>query len=154
MYRIKNETYTQSNDIFFHSISIIRILLISVDKLMTPMDLTDGLLNTQLYDKIEECKEFEHIRNNCILEEYKEQTNDCYNILFDFETITTGAKHEPYSCWVYNDEIQQEVVGVDNCAIGMSNGYQQIMIFLLIAHRSDYDVTIDIYIYTCIVFIL
>ena len=28
----------------------------NVDKLITPMELTDELLNTQCYDKAEECK--------------------------------------------------------------------------------------------------
>ena len=28
----------------------------------------------------------------------------------------------PYLCWVYNDDIQQELIGVNNCAVGMLNG--------------------------------
>ena len=27
----------------------------------------------------------------------------------------------PYLCWVYNDDIQQECVGIDICAVGMLN---------------------------------
>ena len=63
----------------------------------------------------------EYNKNNCRLEEYKEQVNDYYNIFFDFETIPSGVKHEPYSCWIWNDEIQQEFIGIDNCAIDMAN---------------------------------
>ena len=93
----------------------------NVDKLIAPMNLTDELLNTQLYDKIEEYKTLEYKKRNCRLEEYKEEIKDYYKILFDFETITSGAKHEPHLCWIYNDEIQQEFVGIDNCAIDMLN---------------------------------
>ena len=93
----------------------------NVDKLIAPMNLTDELLNTQLYDKIEEYKTLEYKKRNCRLEEYKEEIKDYYKILFDFETITSGAKHEPYLCWIYNDEIQQEFVGIDNYAVDMLN---------------------------------
>ena len=51
----------------------------------------------------------------------RRKIKDYYKIFFDFETITSGAKHEPYLCWIYNDEIQQEFVGIDNCAIDMLN---------------------------------
>ena len=27
----------------------------------------------------------------------------------------------PYLCWVYNDDIQQECVGINTCAANMSN---------------------------------
>ena len=43
----------------------------SVDKLITPMELTDELLNTQIYDTIEEYKTLEHNKQNCRLEEYE-----------------------------------------------------------------------------------
>ena len=42
----------------------------SVDKLIAQMNLTDELLNTQIYDKIEEYKTLEHDQNNCRLEGY------------------------------------------------------------------------------------
>ena len=63
-----------------------------------------------------------------------------YNILFDFESITLGAIHEPYLCWIYNDEIQKEFVGVDNCAIDMLNNLPTDKHgILLIAHNANYD---------------
>ena len=98
----------------------------SVEQMIAPMDLTDELLNTPFYDEIEEYNTLYYNNKNCRLEEYEETIKYYYNILFDFETITSGAKHEPYLCWIYNDEIQQEFVGVDNCAIDMLNIYQQI----------------------------
>ena len=27
----------------------------------------------------------------------------------------------PYLCWVYNDELQQECVGINTCAVDMLN---------------------------------
>ena len=46
----------------------------------------------------------------------------------------------PYLCWMYNDDIQQECVGINTCAADMLNvlptGENQI---LLIAHNADYD---------------
>ena len=34
-------------------------------------------------------------KQSCKLEESNEHNNDCYKILFDFETITSGKTHEP-----------------------------------------------------------
>ena len=44
-----------------------------------------------------------------------------YNIFFGFETITSEYKHMPYLCWMYNDDIQQESIGINTCAVDMSN---------------------------------
>ena len=80
------------------------------------------------------------IKKNCRLEEYVEKTKDHYKILFDFETITNGVKHEPYLCWIYNDDIQQEFIGINICAVDMLNGLPtDKKEILLIAHNSDYD---------------
>ena len=43
----------------------------SVGKLIAPMNLTDELLNTQFYDKIEEYKALEHNKKSCRLEGYE-----------------------------------------------------------------------------------
>ena len=58
---------------------------------------------------------------NHIDKKNKEKRNSSYKIFFDFGTITSGEKHMPYSCWTYNDDIQQEIIGVHNCAIDMLN---------------------------------
>ena len=63
-----------------------------------------------------------------------------YNILFDFDTITPGVSHDPYLCWIWNDEIQQEFVGIDNCAIAMLNNLPtDKQVIILIAHTANYD---------------
>ena len=43
----------------------------NVDKMIAQMILTDELLNTQFYVKIEEYNTLEHNNKNCRLEEYE-----------------------------------------------------------------------------------
>ena len=61
-------------------------------------------------------------------------------MFFDFETITSENKHMPYLCWVYNDDTQQEFIGIYTCAVDMLNTLPiDKKEILLIAHNSDYD---------------
>ena len=89
----------------------------NVDSLVTPMELTDDTMNTQFYDNLDDYNTLTYNKNNCILETYEEKLTYHYNIFFDFETITNGVKHEPYLCWVYNNDIQQGFIGINNCAV-------------------------------------
>ena len=46
----------------------------------------------------------------------------------------------PYLCWIYNDDIQQEFIGINTCAVDMLNALPtDKKEILLIAHNSDYD---------------
>ena len=46
----------------------------------------------------------------------------------------------PYLCWIYNDDIQQEFIGINTCAVDMLNALPHDKgEILLIAHNSDYD---------------
>ena len=46
----------------------------------------------------------------------------------------------PYLCWLYNDEIHQECIGINTCAIDMLNALPTDKHdILLIAHNSDHD---------------
>ena len=46
----------------------------------------------------------------------------------------------PYLCWIYNKEIQHELIGINNCAIDMLNSLPTDKHeILLIAHNWDYD---------------
>ena len=46
----------------------------------------------------------------------------------------------PYLCWVYNDDIQQEFLGISTCAVDMLNALPTDKKEILrIAHNSDYD---------------
>ena len=46
----------------------------------------------------------------------------------------------PYLCWIYNDDIQQEFIGINTCAVAMLTALPtDKKEILLIAHNSDYD---------------
>ena len=75
-----------------------------------------------------------HIRN------IRRRNKDHYKTLFGFELITNSVKHEPYLCWIYNNDIQQELIGIHTCAQDMLNAVPtDKKDMLLIAHNSDYD---------------
>ena len=93
----------------------------NTDSLIIPMELTDDTMSTQFYDKVDDYKTLEYNKKNCRLEEYVEKAQDHYTEFVDFETITNGVKHEPYSCWIYNNDIQQEFIGINTCAQDMLN---------------------------------
>ena len=44
-----------------------------VDSLITPMELTDDIMNTQFYDKVDDYKTLADNKKNCSLEAYKEK---------------------------------------------------------------------------------
>ena len=50
------------------------MLIDTGDQLITPMELTDEVLNTQLHDKVDGYKTLQYNENNCRLEGYVEQT--------------------------------------------------------------------------------
>ena len=106
MFKKYNDKYKKCNDIFIKAFQVFKMLVDTGDKLTTPMELTDEVLNTQFYDKVDDYKTLEYNSKNCGLEEYVE-TYDQYKVFFDFETITPECKHMPYLCWVYNDDIKQ-----------------------------------------------
>ena len=52
-------------------------------------------------------------------EGFKETTNDIYEIFLGFET---NLRIQTYAlCWLYNDDTQQECIGIITCAIYMLN---------------------------------
>lgn len=60
-------------------------------------------------------------------------------MFFDVETVTSGEQYMPHLCWIYNDDIQHEFIGINTYAIGMlsnlTTGKHDI---LFIAHSSGY----------------
>ena len=58
-----NDTYKTCNDIFIKAVQLFKMLMDNVDQLMTPMELTDELLNT-IYDKVNDYKAPEYNLNN------------------------------------------------------------------------------------------
>ena len=103
------------------------------------MALTDEVLTTQFYNKVDDYKTLEYNVPNCRLEEYVETYKSQYKIFFDFETVTSEYEHVPHLCWIYNDDIQQEFIGINTCAVDMLNALPtDKKEILLIAHNSDY----------------
>ena len=80
----------------FYSFSIFKILN-NIDKLITPILSTEELMNTQFYDKVEECRTLYYTKKSHRRDEYNEKLNNSYHIFFDFETITSGES----ACLIY-----------------------------------------------------
>ena len=74
-------------------------------------------MHTHVYDKVDEYNSLCYTNNSYKQEKSEETINDIYNIFFDFGTITSGETHLPYLCWIYNDDLQQECVGINTCAV-------------------------------------
>ena len=125
---------------FITSFHLFKVLMDNTDSLIAPMELTDDIMSTQFYDKTDDYKTLGYNQKNCRLEEFVEKAKDHYKLFFGFETSTNGVKHEPYLCWIYNDDIQQGFIGINTCAvdmlIGLPTDKKEI---LIIAHSSDYD---------------
>ena len=85
------------------------------------MPLIEEIMYTQFYDKVDEYNTVDYTNNSYKQDKFEETINDIYTIFFDFEAVTSGKKHMPYLCWIYNDDIQQECVGIDTCAVDMLN---------------------------------
>jgi hypothetical protein len=113
IYGKSNDKYKRGSDKVIKAFQVFKMLMDNVDNLITPMELTDEVLNTQFYDKVDDYKTLEYNKKNCRLEEYVEKDKHQYKIFFDFETITSEYKHMPYLCWIYNNDIQQELVGIN-----------------------------------------
>ena len=82
----------------------------------------------------------DHTTDSYKQEEFKEKVNDLYKLFIDFETMTSEPKHMPQLCWVHNDDIQRECVGIHICAVDMSNALPTDKHYSsIIAHYSDDD---------------
>ena len=78
-------------------------------------------MHAQFHDKVDGYNTFDYTKTSYKQDKFEETINDLYKIVFDFETITSGENHMPYLCWVYNDDLQQECVGINICAADMLN---------------------------------
>ena len=58
-FKTYNDTY-KCNDRFTEAFQVLKILTGSVDKLIIPMELTDEVLNTQFYDKVDGYKTLQY----------------------------------------------------------------------------------------------
>ena len=97
-------------------------------------------MRTQLYDKVDEYTTLDYTSKYYKQESFKETNSDLYEIFVGFEITTSESKHVPYLCWIYNDDIQQECVGINICAIDILNASPTDENEILsIAHNSDHD---------------
>ena len=56
IYREINDKYKRGSDKVIKAFQVLKMLIENVDKLITPMELTDEVLNTQFYDKVDDYK--------------------------------------------------------------------------------------------------
>ena len=64
------------------------------------MPLTEDVMETQFYDKVNEYNTLEYTNKPYRLDEFKQKSDIKYNIYFDFETMTSEIKYMPYLCWI------------------------------------------------------
>ena len=55
-----NDKYKKCSDRFIKAFQLFKVLMDSVDKLITPMELPGEVLNTQFYDKVNDYKTLEY----------------------------------------------------------------------------------------------
>ena len=67
LYKEFNDKSKRGNDRFLKSFQLFKMLMGNVDKLITPMELTDEVLNTQFYDKVNDYKTLGYNLKNCRL---------------------------------------------------------------------------------------
>eukprot|EP00972_Heterocapsa_arctica_P106536 15693397-Heterocapsa_arctica.AAC.1 len=96
---------------------------------------------TQFYGKVDTYETLDYTEKSYRLDERRTAAAKvAYKIFFDFKTSTSEENHIPYLCWIYNSELQQEFIGIDDCARNMLNALPTDKEYiLLIAHNSNYD---------------
>ena len=58
IYKKLNDKYKRGDDIFINTFQVFKVFIDKVDKLITPMELTDEVLKTQFYDQVGDYKTF------------------------------------------------------------------------------------------------
>ncbi len=139
--KLPTGAYKRDSSKSISSYNLFKLLLANKDTLLTPITLSEEILRTQFYDKTDTYETLDYTDKSYRLEERRTpKTTQVYKIFFDFETITSEEHHIPYLCWIYNADIQQEFIGIENCAINMLNALPTDKDeLLLIAHNSNYD---------------
>ena len=105
---IENDGYYERGNTgnrFIKAFQLFKILINNVGDVFGPMSLTEEVMRTQFYDKVDEYKTLEYTEYSYRQEEYQERNNTLYKMFFDFETITSEKQPMPYLCWIYNEDI-------------------------------------------------
>ena len=77
-------------------------------------------MQTQFYDKVDAYNTLGYTGSSHKQGEFEETLNDYINCSLVLERLPQ-EKHMPYLCWLYNDGIHQECIGITTCAVGMLN---------------------------------
>ena len=67
------DKYKKRNDRFIKAFQTLKMLIDTGGKLITPMELTDEVLNTQFHYRVDDYKTLPYNETNCRLEEYVEK---------------------------------------------------------------------------------
>ena len=99
IYKKKGKYFERDNsgNKFIKAFQLFKILINNIDKLIIPITLTEEVMRTQFYDKVDEYNTLEYTKQSYRLEKYEPKIKDSYKIFFDFETITS----EKNTCHIY-----------------------------------------------------
>ena len=118
------------------------ILLMKECGYFKPMEMTNELMKTVYHDKVKTLTILEEVNDkNHKPNVYKaKKENDFINVVFDFETTTSGKKHKPYMVHIFNDEVDKTFHGL-TCAKQMFYELSKLgKNIRLIAHNAGYDI--------------
>ena len=68
IYKTDKDNYKRVDDRFIKAFQVLKVLIDNVDKLITPMEWTGEVLNTQFCYKVEDFNTLEYNKKSCILE--------------------------------------------------------------------------------------
>ena len=80
---------------FFKAFHLFKVLIDTGGKLITPLQLTDEVLNTQFHYRVDDCKALGYDFENCRLEEYIEndKSNINYSLMLKQLPLNINACH-------------------------------------------------------------
>ena len=76
----KQALESNSGNKFIKAFQLFKILINSIDKLISPMTLTEEVLRTQFYDKVDEYNTLEYTKQSYRLENCETKIKDFYKI--------------------------------------------------------------------------
>ena len=98
MYKRSNDKYKRGKDIFIKAFQVFKVLMVNVDKPITPMELTDAVLHTQFHYKVNDYKTLGYNKRNCRLEEFVEKSQ---RSIFKYSLILKPLPLNINTCHIY-----------------------------------------------------
>ena len=103
------DKYKKCNDRFIKAFQSFKMLMGNVDKLFTPIELTDEILNTQFYYKVNDYKTLEYNLKKSRLETYEEKskTNINYSLILKPLRLNINTCHiyVGFTMMIYNKNL-------------------------------------------------